>query len=287
MKTIYKMWQASHLTLNLDLKFHVYTIHRGCIHFSEREALEPSHCVNVASQQCRAPQDQCSRRQLPRPWMFWGIVVILLMEEILHRLIGSLSHYFQVFFYILDGAGFFHQQYVTVCRCVNLSIFICRPSLKMYLKTLQKVSPSFHLWWLKSHCENITSVKQIADTCWYIKCGVSNLSKWLRKLSVLYMNHMYSGLIFLLIPLWSQNNSRTAWPSFSHRMSAWSKPKHVCVMALWKEAQTWAKCYLRQQHDKGPKPNWLRISSPNGMECCGCYPTTTGRLTLDLDTLES
>ena len=102
------------------------------------------------------------------------------------------------------------------------------------------------------------------------QCGVSNLWKWLRKLSVFYMNHMYSGCIYLLIPSWSQNNSRTAWPSFSHRMSAWSKPKHVCVMALWREAQTWAKCYLRQQHDKSPKPNWLRIPSPNAMERCVC-----------------
>ena len=116
MKTICKMWQASHLTLNLDLKFHVYTIHRGCIHFSERETLEPSHCVSVASQQCRAPQDQCSRRQLPWPWMFWGNVVILLMEEIQHQLKGSLSDYFQVFFHlrrcrILPS---------TVCHCMSL-----------------------------------------------------------------------------------------------------------------------------------------------------------------------
>ena len=116
MKTICKMWQASRFTLTLDLKFHVYTIHRGCIHFSERETLEPSHCVNVASQQCRDPQDQCSRRQLPWPWMFWGNVVILLMEEIQHQLKGSLSDYFQFFFHlrrcrILPS---------TVCHCMSL-----------------------------------------------------------------------------------------------------------------------------------------------------------------------
>ena len=208
------MWRASHLTLNPDLKFHIYTIHTKCIHFSERETLEPSHCVNVASQQCRAPQDQCSRRQLRRPWMFWGNVVILLMEEILHKLIGSLSHYFQGFFtsQVSGGAGFLPS---TVCHCMSLCYF--EP---FYLQALPKNVP-------ENSPESISFASPLVTEkplwkydisevhSWYIKCGVSNLWKWLRKLSVLYMNHMYSGCINLLIPLWSQNNSRTAWPSFS------------------------------------------------------------------------
>ena len=48
--------------------------------------------------------------------IYYDICEIRLMEEILHQLIGSLSHYLQCFYtFQVVVSDFFHQLYTTLC----------------------------------------------------------------------------------------------------------------------------------------------------------------------------
>ena len=58
----------------------------------------------------------------------WIEILKVLMEEILHQLVGSLSHYLQGFITSQVVQDFFHQRYDPniVCACVSgIDIFLC------------------------------------------------------------------------------------------------------------------------------------------------------------------
>ena len=61
-------------------------------------------------------------------WRVWYIY-LLLMEEILHQLIGSLTQYLQGFFPSQVVQDFFHQQYLSECVLNDLGLQLGPPPL--------------------------------------------------------------------------------------------------------------------------------------------------------------